>query len=108
MIQELDEVVLACDLPDQGLAKGDIGVVVLVHNQGDGFEVEFMTLDGETVAIETLLSNQVEGQRITRIVQAALDRRQPSGYRIEANATDPIARSCTPQPEERLAVSTDD
>jgi len=59
MIQELDEVVLACDLPDEGLAKGDIGVVVLVHNQGDGFEVEFMTLDGETVAIETLLSNQV-------------------------------------------------
>jgi hypothetical protein len=31
----------------------------------------------------TLLSNQVEVQRITRIVQAALDRRQPSGYRIE-------------------------
>jgi hypothetical protein len=59
MIQELDEVVLTCDLPEQGLTKGDLGVVVLVHNQGEGFEVEFMTLDGETVAIETLLRNQV-------------------------------------------------
>jgi hypothetical protein len=59
MIQELDEVVLTCELPEQGLAKGDIGVVVLVHNQGEGFEVEFMTLDGETVAIETLRRSQV-------------------------------------------------
>jgi hypothetical protein len=59
MIQELDEVVLACDLPEPGLAKGDIGVVVLVHNKGEGFEVEFMTLDGETVAVETLLRRQV-------------------------------------------------
>jgi hypothetical protein len=59
MIQELDEVVLTCDLPEQGLTKGDLGVVVLVHNKGEGFEVEFMTLDGETVAIETLRRSQV-------------------------------------------------
>jgi hypothetical protein len=59
MIRELDEVVLTCDLPDQGLAKGDLGIVVLVHNEGEGFEVEFMTLDGETVAVETLLHGQV-------------------------------------------------
>ena len=32
---------------------------MLVHNQGEAFEVEFMTLDGETVAIETLLRSQV-------------------------------------------------
>lgn len=59
MIHELDEVVLTCDLPEQGLTKGDIGVVVLIHNKGEGFEVEFMTLAGETVAIETLLRGQV-------------------------------------------------
>ena len=70
MIQELDEVVLTCDLPAQGLAKGDLGVVVLVHNQGEGFEVEFMTLDGETVAIETLRSSQVRPIRKHEIAHA--------------------------------------
>jgi len=58
-IHELDEVVLACDLPEKGLAKGDIGVVVMVHSKDEGFEVEFMTLDGETIAVETLLRGQV-------------------------------------------------
>ena len=30
MIQELEDVILTCDLPKQGLAQGDIGTVVLV------------------------------------------------------------------------------
>jgi hypothetical protein len=59
MIHELDDVILTCDLPDQGLERGDIGTVVLVHNQGEGFEVEFTALDGETVALTTLLRRQV-------------------------------------------------
>jgi hypothetical protein len=33
VIDELDEVVLTCDLPDHGLAAGDIGTVVLVHDE---------------------------------------------------------------------------
>lgn len=46
MIQELDSVILACDLATHGLKKGDIGTVVLV---GDGgYEVEFIAADGET------------------------------------------------------------
>jgi|LakMenEpi03Aug12_release.lakeMendotaPanAssembly.Ray.scaffolds.fasta_scaffold203426_4 hypothetical protein len=40
MIDALDEVVLTCDLPDNGLAAGDIGTVVLVHDEGKGYEVE--------------------------------------------------------------------
>lgn len=31
MINELDTAVFTCDLPDQGLAAGDSGTVVLVH-----------------------------------------------------------------------------
>ena len=46
MIQELEDVILTCDLPEQGLAQGDIGTVVLVHDKGKGYEVEFTTLDG--------------------------------------------------------------
>ena len=59
MIQELEDVILICDLPEQGLARGDIGTVVLIHEKGKGYEVEFTTLDGETIAIVTLTADQV-------------------------------------------------
>jgi hypothetical protein len=59
MIKELDQIVLAADLPEAALQKGDVGTVVLIHEGGKGYEVEFMTLDGETVAVVTLLAEQV-------------------------------------------------
>jgi Domain of unknown function (DUF4926) len=59
MIDELDDVILACDLPEHGLNAGDIGTVVLVHRGAAGYEVEFTSLDGETIAVLTLLPNQV-------------------------------------------------
>ena len=58
MILELDSVVLACDLPEYGLKGGDVGTVVLVHGEG-GYEVEFMTLRGETVAVVSLDEDQL-------------------------------------------------
>lgn len=59
MIQELERVVLTSDLPEYGLERGDLGTVVLVHSGGKGYEVEFVTLDGETVAVISLYPNQV-------------------------------------------------
>jgi hypothetical protein len=59
MIEELEDVILTCDLPKHGLTSGDIGTVVLVHKEGKGYEVEFTTLDGETVAVVTLEASQV-------------------------------------------------
>jgi len=58
-IKEHECVVLTTDLPAEGLAAGDIGTVVHVHKGGEGYEIEFMTLDGQTVAVSTLLANQV-------------------------------------------------
>ena len=58
MIEELDRVVLTVDLPEHGLHRGDIGTVVLVHGD-EGFEVEFVALDGATIAVETLMRDQV-------------------------------------------------
>jgi hypothetical protein len=58
MIRELDSVVLATDLPAHGLKRGDVGTVVLLHEAG-GYEVEFMTLDGETIAVLSLAADQV-------------------------------------------------
>jgi hypothetical protein len=51
-------VILATDLPEHHLKRGDVGTVVLVH-EDDGYEVEFMALDGETVAVVSLSSDQV-------------------------------------------------
>ena len=58
MIRELDSIVLAVDVPEHGLKRGDVGTVVLAHG-ANGYEVEFMTLDGETVAVVSLASGQV-------------------------------------------------
>ncbi len=59
MIQEHDCVVLTKNLPEENLEAGDIGTVVHIHGAGEGYEVEFMTLDGQTVAVSTLLADQV-------------------------------------------------
>ncbi len=59
MIQELTRVVLKEDLPEYNLTKGDIGVVVYVYNNGEDYEVEFMTVDGETIAVVTLAADQI-------------------------------------------------
>lgn len=59
MIRELDSVVLTADLPEHGLERGDLGTVVLAHAGGEGYEVEFVTLGGETVAVVSLRASQV-------------------------------------------------
>lgn len=58
MVREHDSVVLARDLPEYGLKRGDLGTIVIVHPAG-GYEVEFMTLDGETIAVTSLSADEV-------------------------------------------------
>jgi len=59
MIKEHDCVVLTKNLPKEKLEAGDIGTVVHIHTGGTAYEVEFMTLTGETVAIVTVEASQV-------------------------------------------------
>jgi hypothetical protein len=70
MIDELGFVVLKRNLPDARLAVGDVGTVVLVHQQGAGYEVEFTTLSGETVAVMTLDASDVRPVDAREIVHA--------------------------------------
>ena len=61
MFGEHEQVVLTADLKgDQGedLRPGDVGVVVHVHPHGEAYVVEFLTLDGDTAAIATVLPSQ--------------------------------------------------
>ena len=59
MIKEHDCVVLTADLPDEKLEAGDAGTVVHIQKGGGAYEVEFMTLDGHTVAVATVASDQL-------------------------------------------------
>ena len=70
MIRELENVILDCNLPDYGLSAGDVGTVVLVHGRGKGYEVEFTTLAGETIAVVTLRTSQVKAVREHLIAHA--------------------------------------
>jgi len=58
-IREHDCIVLTADLPEDGLQAGDVGTVVHIHGAGAGYEVEFMTLTGQTVAVTTVLPSQL-------------------------------------------------
>jgi hypothetical protein len=59
MFKEHDRIVLTSDVPEEGLKAGDIGTIVHVHRNGEAFEVEFLTLDGNTAAIATMLPSQM-------------------------------------------------
>lgn len=54
MIKELDTVVLAKDIKEHKLTRGDVGAVVHVYEGGKAFEVEFVTGVGKTIAVVTL------------------------------------------------------
>ncbi len=59
MIVELDCVALTVDLPQHGLAVGDVGAVVHAYKGGESFMVEFTTFDGRTVAVAKVSAEQI-------------------------------------------------
>lgn len=54
MVQELEIVALARDIPEHGLQAGDVGTVVHCYQNGNALEVEFVTAGGKTIAVLTL------------------------------------------------------
>ena len=69
-LNEHERVVLVTDLPGEKLAAGDVGTIVHVHGKGQAYEVEFVALDGETVAVLTLERNQVRAVQRREITHA--------------------------------------
>jgi len=59
MLQEHTQVVLKKPLPGLGLEPGDVGVVVHVYGDGSAYEVEFMTMDGNTIGLETIAAEDL-------------------------------------------------
>ena len=75
MFKEHDQIILAADVigdEEEELRSGDVGSIVHVHPGGDAFVVEFLTLDGDTAAIATVLPSQarpVTGKDMTHARQ---------------------------------------
>jgi hypothetical protein len=69
-MREHETVVLNRDLPEHGLERGDVGTVVLVHGGGAGFEVEFVTLDGATIAVVSLGAADVRAVSASEVPHA--------------------------------------
>ena len=69
-INELDPVALTCDQPEHGLVRGDVGTAVLVHGNGEAFEVEFVGYDGHTIALLTLERSHVRSRHTHDIPHA--------------------------------------
>lgn len=59
MIREFERVVLTCNLPEENLVAGDAGTVVHIYEAGKGYEVEFFSLSGRTLAVSTVMAEDV-------------------------------------------------
>jgi len=58
-IKEHDCVVLTKNQSAENLEAGDVGTVVHIHKDGAAYEVEFVTLAGNTVAVATVEASDV-------------------------------------------------
>jgi hypothetical protein len=59
MISEHERAALTVDIPEYGLKMGDVGTVVHVYTDGSAYEIEFFTLDGQTLDVVTVEASQV-------------------------------------------------
>lgn len=70
MLKELDRVVLTDDFPEYQLKMGDMGVVVLVHGEGIGYEVEIFTAEGKTYEVISVSASQIRPVQALEIAHA--------------------------------------
>jgi hypothetical protein len=68
MIKELETVVLSRNLPEYGLNRGDIGAVVHSYVAGQTLEIEFVTGEGQTIAVVTLDAKDVRPMHANEIL----------------------------------------
>ncbi len=59
-MEEYARVRLSNAIPEAGLEAGAVGAIVIVHEPGRAYEVEFTDGEGRTVALLALLEEQIE------------------------------------------------
>jgi hypothetical protein len=70
MFEEHDRIILTGDVAEEGLKEGDVGTIVHVYGDANAFEVEFLTLDGDTAAIVTVSGELLRPVNNTDITHA--------------------------------------
>lgn len=70
MIAEHDRVVLTSDIPAESLKSGDVGAVVHSYADGKAYEVEFVSLEGRTLAVVTVEASQLRSTTANEITHA--------------------------------------
>ena len=58
-MRELETVVVNKDIPEHGIERGNIGVIVHTYEDESAVEVEFVSGEGTTLGVITLLSKDV-------------------------------------------------
>ena len=69
-MQELDQVVVVEDLRELPIRVGDIGTVVGVYSSKRAYEVEFVSLTGQTIGVATLAADKIREIHDGEIAQA--------------------------------------
>ena len=69
-IKEYERVVLTTDLPQYRLLAGDIGVVVMIHGDHEGYEVELLSADGHTLDVITVEASQIRPVNARDVIHA--------------------------------------
>ncbi len=67
-MKEHDPIVLTNDIANTDLRAGDVGTVVHTYENGTAYEVEFLTLDGHTHAVETIEARSLRAVRSSDLV----------------------------------------
>ncbi len=70
MIGEHERAVLTEDLPEHHLKAGDVGIVVHVYRSGKAYEIEFFTLDGQTLDVVSVEAEHVRPVSRTDVMHA--------------------------------------
>ena len=69
-MKELERVALTEDLPEHGLKSGDIGMILHIYADHKGYEVEFVTLNGELIALVSVYPSQIRQLEQNEIASA--------------------------------------
>jgi len=69
-MKELERVALTQDFPEYGLKIDDIGMILHICAKHKGYEVEFVTLNGELIALVSVYPAQIRQLEQDQIASA--------------------------------------
>lgn len=69
-IKHYERAILTTDLPQYHLKAGDMGVVVMIHGEYDGYELEIFSADGHTIDVITVRAEQVRAANRDDVMHA--------------------------------------